>query len=111
MYEVFRQKLRMAYSPEPFRQLAEVENFMVCKILDTNFNFHDIWRVRPLMYHSNSFMTFILPLTGYDGPLQYTMTPGNPDSVISLQSNNVSHEEGKYVNIVYFELDVPGFSH
>jgi hypothetical protein len=56
-------------------------------------------------------MTLILPLTGYDGPLQYTMTPGNPDSVISLQSNNVSHEEGKYVNIVYFELEVPVFLH
>jgi hypothetical protein len=38
----------------------------------------------------------IFPLTGYDGPLQYTMAPGNPDSVISLQSNNDSHEEGKY---------------
>jgi hypothetical protein len=38
----------------------------------------------------------IFPLSGYDGPLQYTMAPGNPDSVISLQSNNDSHEEGKY---------------
>ncbi|PSN38975.1 Protein king tubby [Blattella germanica] len=32
-------------------------------------------------------------LHGYDGPLQYTMAPGNPDSVISLQSNNDNHEE------------------
>jgi hypothetical protein len=41
-------------------------------------------------------MTLISTLTGYDGPLQYTMTPGNPDSVISLHSNNDIHEEGKY---------------
>jgi len=39
----------------------------------------------------------VFTLAGYDGPLQYTMTPGNPDSVISQQSNNHSHEEGKYV--------------
>jgi hypothetical protein len=41
-------------------------------------------------------MTLISILTGYDGPLQYTMAPGNPDSVISLQLKNDPHEEGKY---------------
>lgn len=49
----------------------------------------------PLRYHFSLFMTSIFLLTGYDGPLQYTMAPGNPDSVISLQSNNDAHEEGK----------------
>jgi hypothetical protein len=89
----------MAFSPEPFLQPAGVENFMVCKRLNNHFNCYDMWSIQilnPLRYHFNSFMALIFPLTGYDGPLQYTMTPGNPDSVISLQSNNDSHEEGKY---------------
>lgn len=39
-------------------------------------------------------------LVGYDGPLQFTMSPGNPDGVTDLRSlpNNESGKHAPFMN-------------
>lgn len=41
-------------------------------------------------------MRFFFRFTaGYDGPMQYLMSPVNPDQVIPLQTNRISTYDGK----------------
>lgn len=52
---------------------------------------------------------YIVFHTGYDGPMQYMMSPVNPDQVIPLQTNRISTFDGIYIyffaihsSIVYY---------
>ncbi|KPJ04428.1 Protein king tubby [Papilio xuthus] len=39
-------------------------------------------------------------LHGYDGPMQFLMSPVNPDQVIPLQTNRISTFDGMYIPTV-----------
>lgn len=39
---------------------------------------------------------FLFFTTGYDGPMQFLMSPVNPDQVIPLQTNRISTYDGKF---------------
>lgn len=47
-----------------------------------------------IVYFSYSSFSF-RSMSGYDGPMQFLMSPVNPDQVIPLQTNRVSTYDGK----------------